>query len=296
MELQEAKAPPCRKIVLLSHRGLQESAGTGGSVGSGSLLRGTWSSSFPLFLTRLDSRAPTAVHHHVGDLAVDDLLVVIKVEHVDGGHLGGGAAGAYGPSGVGFVHQVGVGVRLQVHVLALPGAVVGLVALRGNNPVPAEVLEVHRERVAAAPGLGRVLFTVQTRVSPGSLGALGDLYLHERLLKGQKTCERLEITFFFCISSCFYVLMIYLNLSFFRVEGFTKKNTSRIIFQTRLSFWWIFSEPHRLKYIHTPPLELVVQPVSPGPQRFSAETGPSSSWQSSVDQSLQMFGRVEASS
>ena len=130
-----------------------------------------------------NSRAPTAVHHHGRDLAVDDLLFSVKVEHVDGRHLGGGAAGARSPSGVGLVHQVGVRVLLQVHVLTLPGAIVGLVALWGNNPVPAKVLEVHRERVAAAPGLWRVLVAVQARVSPHTPGALRDLHLHERLLQ-----------------------------------------------------------------------------------------------------------------
>lgn len=136
---------------------------------------------------RPGSGAPAAVHHHGGDLAVDDLLLAVEVEHVDGGHLGGGAAGARGPSGVGFVHQVGVRVLLQVQVLALPRAVVGFVALRGNNPVPAEALEVHRQRVPAAPGLLGGLVAVQARVSPGSLGALGKLHLHEGLLKREIT-------------------------------------------------------------------------------------------------------------
>lgn len=97
---------------------------------------------------------------------------MVEVEHVDGRHLGGGAAGARGPSGVGGSHQVGVGVLLQVHVLALARAVVGLVAPRGDDPVPAEVLEVHRERVAAAPRLQRVLHAVQTRAPGGSPGTL----------------------------------------------------------------------------------------------------------------------------
>lgn len=139
-----------------------------------------------------DSGAAAAVHHHGRDLTVDDLFHVVEVEHVDGGHLGGGAAGARGPPGIGLVHQVGVRVLLQVHVLALPGAVVGLVALRGDNPVPAEVLEVHGERVSAAAGLQGVLIAVQTRVSPGPPGALRHLHLHERLLKQQNTTRRIR--------------------------------------------------------------------------------------------------------
>lgn len=133
-----------------------------------------------------DSRASTPVHHHGRDLPVDDLLLSVKVEHVDRGHLGRGAAGACGPSGVGFVHQVGVWVLLQVHVLTLPGAIVGLIALRGNNPVPAKVFKVHRERVAAATRLWRVLVTVQACVSSDSPRAVRDLHLHERLLQRQR--------------------------------------------------------------------------------------------------------------
>lgn len=49
------------------------------------------------------SRAATAIHHHGGDLAVDDLLLPVEVEHVDGRHLGGRAAGAGGATGVGLV-------------------------------------------------------------------------------------------------------------------------------------------------------------------------------------------------
>ena len=148
------------------------------------------------------SRASTTVHHHGGDLAIDYLLFVVKVEHVDGWHLGGGTAGTCIPPGVGLVHQVGVWVLLQVHVLTLSRAIVGLVALWGNNPVPAKVLKVHCEGVAATPGLWRILITVQTWVPPGPLGALWDLHLHERLLKGhrkpwkQLVCTRAQLTAF----------------------------------------------------------------------------------------------------
>lgn len=39
-----------------------------------------------------DLRASTPVDNHARDFAVDDLLFVIEVQHVDGGHLGGRAA------------------------------------------------------------------------------------------------------------------------------------------------------------------------------------------------------------
>lgn len=113
--------------------------------------------------------AATAIHHHARDLAVDNLLLVIEVEHVDGGHLGGRAAGPGRAPRVGLLHQVGVRVLLHKHVLALAGAVVGLVAFRGDDPVPAKSLKVHREGVAAAAGLARVLVAVQAQVPPGPL-------------------------------------------------------------------------------------------------------------------------------
>ena len=128
------------------------------------------------------SWAATSVHHHGGNCAVDDLFFAVEVEHVDGGHLGGGAAGACSASGVGLVYQVCVWILLQVHVLTLTRAIVSLVALRSNNPVPAKVFKVDSQRVPAASGFGRVLVTVQPRVPPGALRALGYLNLHERLL------------------------------------------------------------------------------------------------------------------
>lgn len=97
--------------------------------------------------------AATAINHHARDLAVDNLLLVIEVEHVDWGHLGGGTAGPSRASWISLLHQVGVWILLHEHVLALAGAVVGLVAFRCNDPVPAKSLEVHCEGIAAAAGL-----------------------------------------------------------------------------------------------------------------------------------------------
>lgn len=125
------------------------------------------------------SRAATAVYYHWRDLAVDDLLFAIEVKHVDGRHLGGGAAGPGGASRIGLVHQMGVGILLQVHVVAFSRTVIRLIAFWSNNPVPAEVLEVHSERVSAAPRLWGILVAVQSRVPPDSLWALWDFHLHK---------------------------------------------------------------------------------------------------------------------
>lgn len=54
------------------------------------------------------------VHNHRRDLPVDDLLLAVEVEHVDGRHLGGRAAGPCRAPGIGLVHQVCVWVLLQV--------------------------------------------------------------------------------------------------------------------------------------------------------------------------------------
>lgn len=60
------------------------------------------------------------VDHHGWDLSIDDLLFAVEVEHVDGGHLGRCAAGPRGATWIGLVHQVSVGILLQVKELALP--------------------------------------------------------------------------------------------------------------------------------------------------------------------------------
>lgn len=82
-----------------------------------------------------------------------------------------------------MLDQVGVWVLLHEHVLALARAVVGLVALGGDDPVPAEGLEVDGEGVAAAAGLGGVLVAVQAQVPPRAFGRLENLHLQKRLLK-----------------------------------------------------------------------------------------------------------------
>lgn len=123
------------------------------------------------------------VHHHRWDLPVDDLLLAVEVQHVDGRHLGGRAAGPRRAPGIGLVHQVCVRVLLQVQELALPRAVVGPVALGRNDPVPAELLKVDGERVPTAARFGGLLVTVEARVAARSLWAVEDLHFDERALQ-----------------------------------------------------------------------------------------------------------------
>lgn len=137
----------------------------------------------------VSSGAAAVVNHHRRNLPVDDLLLAVEVEHVDGRHLGGRAAGPRRASGVGLVDQVCVRVLLQVQKLTLPGAVVCPVALGRDDPVPSKLLEVDSEWVAAAAGLGGLLITIEARVPAGSLGAVKDLHLDERLLRKESVFE-----------------------------------------------------------------------------------------------------------
>lgn len=111
-------------------------------------------------------RAATSIHNHPRDFSMNDLLLVIEVEHVNGGHLGWGTARPCGTSGVGVLDQVSVRIFLHEHVLALAGAIVGFVAFGSNDPVPAECLKINSQRVATAARLSGVLITVQAKVSP----------------------------------------------------------------------------------------------------------------------------------
>lgn len=114
---------------------------------------------------------------------MDDLLLVIEIEHVNGGHLGWGTAGPCGASGVGVLHQVGVWIFLHEHVLALARTVVGFVTFGGNDPVPAKCLKIHSQGVATAAGLSGVLITVQPEISPRTFGRLKNLHFQEWLLE-----------------------------------------------------------------------------------------------------------------
>lgn len=80
------------------------------------------------------------IHQHVRDLAIEILLLVTEVEH-----LGRCASEPRRSSWIGLLYQVGVQTLSDEHLLALAGAVVGLVALRCNDPVPDQSLKVHCE-------------------------------------------------------------------------------------------------------------------------------------------------------
>jgi len=97
--------------------------------------------------------ASAPVHHHAGQQAVNYVEVLVEVQHGYGGQLAGSAArtGARVRARlVGELGEVSVRVFLQEHHRTLSRTVVGFVLFGRNDPVPAEVLEVHRQRVPAA--------------------------------------------------------------------------------------------------------------------------------------------------
>jgi len=107
--------------------------------------------------------ASAPVHHHSGQQAVNYVQVLVEVQHRYGGHLAGGAArtGARIRARlVGELGEMGVRVLLQEHHRTLSRTVVGLVLFGCNDPVPAKVLEVHRQREPAAQLLFRVIVAV----------------------------------------------------------------------------------------------------------------------------------------
>jgi len=116
---------------------------------------------------------------HAGQVPVDDVHVVVVVEHRDGGNASrraartavgcrhGRRAGATSPLLLLLLllDDVGVGVLLVVQKRTVAGAVEGRVAARDDDEVPAERLEVDDERVTTAAILGAVFVAVQVEVA-----------------------------------------------------------------------------------------------------------------------------------
>lgn len=103
------------------------------------------------------SSTAALVHHHVLVVAQHHVIVVVVVEHGDGGEAHGDAAGLRRVLRVQGVHQglqdgmVGAVQALAEREGALSVAVVGHVALRGDDPVlPAHVFEVDVEAASLA--------------------------------------------------------------------------------------------------------------------------------------------------
>lgn len=103
----------------------------------------------------------TLFDDHVRNGAVDDAIAQVEVQQLDGAHLlrrtarnGRGAQ----------LHHVGVLVLGQEAQHALAGTVGSLVAFRSDDPIPAKLLKVHRQRVPAAARFVVVFVAVQRQV------------------------------------------------------------------------------------------------------------------------------------
>lgn len=115
-------------------------------------------------------------------MAVDDVRLVVKVQHVDGAEFPGGAA-RLGAVGRRDLLEVGVRVLLERHKGTVAGTVVGLVLFRGDNKVPAELLKVHLQRIAAAEVLVHVVIAIVNHAAPGAMPGLHRRDVHERGLQ-----------------------------------------------------------------------------------------------------------------
>ena len=148
--------------------------------------------------------APALLHHHVLVLFVHHVVARVYVQDADGAEFGGDAAAGRGAVGVHGVHERlydGVVGRLEVRPegeVAHPLAVVRLVIQGRDDPVvPAQLLEIHVQRLFAAPGFGLLPVPLPVPVAqrgppppPGPLSfrpprrrpLLRWLHLHHRLL------------------------------------------------------------------------------------------------------------------
>jgi hypothetical protein len=113
-------------------------------------------------------RAEALLDDHVRDGAEHDVQVVVEVEQLHGRHAPRRAARIRGRR---QLHHVRVRVLLEVGDLALAGTVVGVVALRRDDPVPAKVLEVDGEG-ATATALFAAVASALEAAAFGSLFAL----------------------------------------------------------------------------------------------------------------------------
>lgn len=109
-------------------------------------------------------RAVTAVDDHVRQNAVDDVEVRVHVEHADGRHAPRGAARPRRVEVVGLLQEVRVRVAVHEDEAALAAAVIGLVALRRDDPLPAKGLKVDGQRVATAAYLGALVVAELGRI------------------------------------------------------------------------------------------------------------------------------------
>lgn len=113
------------------------------------------------------SRTAAPVDDHTRQNSADDVFVRVEVKQRDGGEVTRGAARSSVPVvGPELLDDVRVRKALKVGEGTFAGAVIGVVASRGYNPVPTKRLEVDDERVSAAPALVASLLACHRRRRP----------------------------------------------------------------------------------------------------------------------------------
>lgn len=121
----------------------------------------------------------TSIHYHTRKQSVNNVRILVKIEHGYRRQFAWCAARA-ATRRVREVDDVSVGMLLQKDVRALSRTVIGFISLRGDYPIPAKLLKVHRQRVAATTPFFRVFWAIET---DGPLGPLllgiGNMQLEE---------------------------------------------------------------------------------------------------------------------
>lgn len=109
-------------------------------------------------------RAAAPLDDHAGQTAVHHVVVLVEVEHGDGGHLSRAAA-RLGRVLRRQVHEVRVRELLERQQRTLAAAEVGVVPFGGDDKVPAELDKVDLERITTAQLLLRRIVAVEADAS-----------------------------------------------------------------------------------------------------------------------------------
>lgn len=123
---------------------------------------------------RIELSTPTPIYHHVRQVAKDNISFIVKVENGNSGRLARSAARCH--ARVGIAHQLRVCVLGQEHVVAFPRAIVCLVRLWCDNPIPAKRFKVYLEGKPTASRLCGLLGAGQAS-HPSGAGLLNVLTL-----------------------------------------------------------------------------------------------------------------------
>lgn len=114
---------------------------------------------------------------------MNDVELVVEVEHRNGRHFARRATRAGRPGRIGLLHDVRVRIFLQEDVRALARTVVGFVFLRRYDPIPTEFDEIDRQWIATTARLRRRLVAVEAdRPFRPVLPSVGRDHLDKRYL------------------------------------------------------------------------------------------------------------------